>query len=167
MSTALDSEHDSDPGHEDEHEPAGPDRVGEATILLVEDSPADAELAVIAIQQTRPDVRVEVVATGEAALAFLERRDDHAEAPVPELVLLDLNLPGRDGTEILERIKADERLRPIPVIVFSNSNADDDIAAAYRAQANAYLLKPMEYAEIKDALADLLTFWLDRVRLHA
>lgn len=136
----------------------------EATVLLVEDSRADAELVVIGIQQSRPMVHVEVVETGELALAHLSEAGD-GNAVTPDLILLDLNLPGRDGNEILEIIKADERLRSIPVIVFSNSNAESDIAAAYQAQANAYLLKPMEYAEIKEALADLLTFWLDRACL--
>lgn len=135
------------------------------TILLVEDNPADAELAVIAIQQNRPEVAVHVVDTGDAALTFLQQTGEHATAPVPDLVLLDLNLPGRDGTEILGIIKADEALQAIPVIMFSNSNAAADVETSYRAQANAYLLKPMEYAEIKEALGDLLTFWLDRARL--
>lgn len=133
----------------------------EATILLVEDNPADAELAVIAIRQSRPRAEVCVVDTGNEALSFLRREGDHANAPIPDLVLLDLNLPGRDGIEVLEIIKADDHLGLIPVVVFSNSNARSDVERAYRGGANAYLLKPMEYADIKDALGSLLTFWYD------
>jgi CheY-like chemotaxis protein len=133
---------------------SNPERRG--TILLVEDNPADAELAGIAIRQNRPDVRVDVVGTGDEALAFLR---DGGGAPPADLVLLDLNLPGRDGTEVLEIMRSDEALRLIPVIVFSNSDARSDVVAAYRAGANAYLLKPMEYGAIKEALGDLLRFW--------
>lgn len=128
-------------------------------ILLVEDNPADVELAAIAIKQSRPDVAIHVVHTGDDALAFLNRQGEHEDAPVPDLVLLDLNLPGRAGTEVLDVIKSDASLRTIPVIMFSNSNAAADVEAAYRNGANAYLLKPMEYADIKEAMANLLDFW--------
>jgi CheY-like chemotaxis protein len=128
-------------------------------ILLVEDNPADVELAAIAIRQSRPEVAIHVVHTGDEALAFLHRQGDHEEAPVPDLVLLDLNLPGRAGTEVLDIIKSDATLRSIPVIMFSNSDAAADVEAAYRSGANAYLLKPMEYADIKEAMANLLDFW--------
>lgn len=133
----------------------------ERTILLVEDNPADAELATIAIRQSRPEVEIHVVHTGDEALAFLNREDGYGQAPLPDLVLLDLNLPGRNGTEVLDLIRADASLQLLPVIVFSNSNARSDVEAAYRSRANAYLLKPMEYADIKEALGNLLDFWYD------
>ncbi len=133
------------------------------TVLLVEDSPADAELAVIAIRQARPEVAVEVVNSGEAALRYLYHDGEHADAPTPDLMLLDFNLPGRSGVEVLELVKSDEALRAIPVVMFSNSNAGSDVASAYRHHANAYLLKPMEYADIKESLTALLAFWLDWV----
>lgn len=128
-------------------------------ILLVEDNPADVELAAIAIKQSRPEVAIHVVHTGDDAVAFLHRQGDYQDAPVPDLVLLDLNLPGRAGTEVLDVIKSDAALQMIPVIMFSNSNAASDVEAAYRNGANAYLLKPMEYAEIKEAIGNLLDFW--------
>lgn len=134
-------------------------------VLLVEDSPADAELAVIAIQQSRPDAKIHVVDNGEAALQYLHDQRHADRAASPDLVLLDLNLPGRDGIEILQVIKADADLRHLPVIMFSNSNARSDVAAAYEHGANAYLLKPMEYAEIKEAMGDLVRFWWDRAQL--
>lgn len=131
------------------------------TVLLVEDSPTDAELVLIAIQQARSDVAVEVVNSGEAALRYLYRDGEHVDAPTPALVLLDFNLPGRSGIEVLELVKSDEALRSIPIVMFSNSNAGSDVATAYRHHANAYLLKPMEYADIKESLTALLAFWLD------
>ncbi|MEL6986102.1 MAG: response regulator, partial [Actinomycetota bacterium] len=139
------------------HEPgggAGPH------VLLVEDSPADAELTLIAIRQDRPEVTVHVVGTADEALAFLRRQHRHEAAPRPDLILLDLNLPGRDGTETTAIIKADSVLRSIPIIMFSNSNADPDVRTAYESGANAYLVKPMEYADIREAMSVLLTFWL-------
>ena len=129
-------------------------------VLLVEDSPADAELTLIAIRQDRPEVNVHVVETGDEALAFLRREGDHRAAPTPDLILLDLNLPGRDGTEITGIIKDDDDLLAIPVIIFSNSNSTTDVRSAYRGRANAYLVKPMEYADIRAAMAVLLDFWL-------
>lgn len=129
-------------------------------ILLVEDSPADAELTLIAIRQDRPEVLVHVVDSADEALDFLQRQGAHREAPRPDLILLDLNLPGRNGTEVSSIIKSDEDLMTIPVIIFSNSNAKTDIRAAYRSRANAYMMKPMEYTDIRDAMTVLLDFWL-------
>ena len=100
-----------------------------AVVLLVEDSPADAELAVIAIKQNRRDVDVHVVDSGDAALAFLQREGEHRDAPRPDLVLLDLNVPGKDGTQVLEVIKGAPSLFSLPVIVFSNSSAVTAIKA--------------------------------------
>lgn len=132
----------------------------EANVLLVEDSPADAELTIIAIRQDRPEVTVHVVESGDDALAFLHQEGDFIDAPTPDLILLDLNLPGRDGTEICSILKDDDDLMSIPVIIFSNSNSKRDVRAAYRGRANAYLVKPMEYTDIREAMAALLEFWL-------
>ena len=123
-------------------------------------SPADTELALIAIRQARPDVAVHVVENGEEALVFLHRGEGHADAARPDLILLDLNLPGRNGIEIAAILKADRDLLAIPIIMFSNSNTESDVRAAYENGANAYLAKPMEYADIKQALSVLLYFWL-------
>lgn len=134
-------------------------------ILLVEDNAADAELAVIGLQQNRPDAIVHVVSDGEGALAFLRREGTFAEVPTPDFILLDLNLPGMEGQEVLDVIKSEPELLRIPVVVFSNSNARTDVRSAYDSGANAYLLKPMEYAEIKEALGGLMDFWCDLVSL--
>lgn len=131
-----------------------------AEILLVEDSTADAELTLIAIRQEWPQVSVHVVDNGDDALAYLRGEGDHTDAVRPDLILLDLNLPGRDGTEISAILKADEHLMTIPIIIFSNSNSDRDVQDAYRSGANAYLAKPMEYTDIKECLSVLLDFWL-------
>lgn len=139
------------------HESSEP---SEQHILLVEDSEADAELTSIAIRQARPEVMVHVVPSGDEALDFLRRQGSYGDAPRPDLILLDLNLPGRDGTEVSSIIKDDEDLMSIPVIIFSNSNAKNDVRTSYRSRANAYLVKPMEYTDIRDAMAVLLDFWL-------
>ncbi len=139
------------------HEPS---EAAEHHILLVEDSPADAELTLIAIAQARPEVLVHVVGSADEALDFLQRQGMFADAPRPDLILLDLNLPGRDGIEVSSIIKDDEDLMSIPVIIFSNSNAKNDVRSAYQSRANAYLVKPMEYTDIRDAMAVLLDFWL-------
>ncbi len=142
------------------HEPSERAEPSDQHILLVEDSPADAELTLIAIRQARPEVMVHVVASADEALDFLRRRGAYGDAPRPDLILLDLNLPGRDGTEVSSIIKDDESLMSIPVIIVSNSNAKNDVRTAYQSRANAYLVKPMEYTDIRDAMAVLLDFWL-------
>lgn len=139
------------------HEPS---ELPEHHMLLVEDSPADAELTLIAIRQARPEVMVHVVGSADEALDFLRSKGEYHDAPRPDLILLDLNLPGRDGTEVSSIIKDDEDLMSIPVIIFSNSNAKNDVRCAYQSRANAYLVKPMEYTDIRDAMAVLLDFWL-------
>lgn len=142
------------------HERKGGDGHDGPHVLLVEDSPADAELTQIAVRQDRPEVNMHAAATADEALAFLRQQGECGDAPRPDLILLDLNLPGRDGTEIAAIIKADDALRSIPIIMFSNSNSDLDVRSAYESGANAYLVKPMEYADIREAMSVLLAFWL-------
>lgn len=143
-----------------DHERRDGDNPNGPHVLLVEDSPADAELTQIAIRQDRPEVTTHVVGTADEALAFLRQHEQHDAAPRPDLILLDLNLPGRDGTEVAAIIKADDELRSIPIIMFSNSNSDHDVRTAYENGANAYMVKPMEYADIREAMSVLLAFWL-------
>jgi two-component system response regulator len=119
-----------------------PDPVRCLDVLLVEDNSADVDLTMVAFRDALVPSRISVVTDGEEAIAFLKRTGSYAEAPAPDLVLLDLNLPKVNGFEVLEEMKADPRLKTIPVIVMSGSNREEDQARAYRLQAAAYLVKP-------------------------
>jgi two-component system response regulator len=134
-------------------------------VLLVEDDPADVELTLRALQGAKLRNRVHVARDGADALDFLFRRGAHANAPTPDLILLDLNLPKVDGREILQEIKRDERLARIPVIVVTSSQAEEDVAKSYRLQANAYVTKPIDPALFLRAVNAIGQFWLEIVRL--
>lgn len=132
-------------------------------VLLVEDNPGDARLTREAFAATDGDHTLRAVTTGEDAVAFLERRA--REEALPDLVLLDLNLPGIDGGTVLERIRASPELRRLPVIVLTSSDDDEDVAASYRRAANAYLTKPIAPDDLVSMIGSLETFWFDRARL--
>jgi two-component system, chemotaxis family, response regulator Rcp1 len=127
-------------------------------VLLVEDDPNDVELTIRALQGAKLRNRVHVARDGAEALDFLQRN-------VPDLILLDLNLPKLDGREVLERIKRDERLRNIPVVIVTSSQAEEDIAKSYRLNANAYVTKPIDPAAFLKAVNAIGQFWLDIVKL--
>jgi len=133
-------------------------------VLLVEDSRDDAELTLHALQAAKIRNRVHVARDGAEALDFLFRRGEFADAPTPDLILLDLNLPKVDGHEVLEDIKGDERLSRIPVIVVTSSQAEEDVAKSYRLHANAYVTKPIEPAAFLRAVSAIGRFWLEIVR---
>lgn len=132
-----------------------------AEVLIVDDSHADVRLVEEAFGEARSSTRFNVAYDGEEALAYLKRSGRHAEAPRPDLILLDLNMPRLDGYEVLKRIKADESLKDIPVIIFSNSAADQDIRKAYELNANCYIRKPAEFSGMIDVVRALETCWLD------
>ena len=134
-------------------------------VLLVEDNPADAELTVRALTRAKIRNRVHVMRDGTEALAFLQRRDGYASAPAPDLILLDLTLPGLDGHAVLAAVKRDERLRTIPVVVMTASRAEDDVVRSYRLEANAYVTKPVDPAEFLAVVNAIGLFWLEIVRL--
>jgi CheY-like chemotaxis protein len=136
-----------------------------AVILLVEDNPADAELATIGLESGKLTNKVYIAEDGEQAMAFLRRQDPFPTAPRPDLVLLDLNLPGMDGREVLEEVKSDPDLRTIPVIVLTTSNAGPDVAAAYRSHANAYMTKPVNFEKFHELMTGLQEYWFTLVRL--
>jgi len=116
-------------------------------ILLVEDSPDDAALTVDALRSGRVHNRISVVDDGVEAMAFLRREGAYADAPRPDLVLLDLNLPRKDGSEVLAEIKADPDLSTIPVVVLTTSEAEEDILRSYKLHANAYVTKPVDFEQ--------------------
>jgi CheY-like chemotaxis protein len=134
-------------------------------ILMVEDNPADARLAVEAMKEAKIGNHMTVVADGEEALDFLRRRGRYANAPTPDLVLLDLNLPRKDGREVLAEIKSDPRLKRIPVVVLTTSRAEADVLKAYDLHANCFITKPVEADELLGIVRTIDQFWLSVVKL--
>ena len=143
----------------------GPSRPEPAQILLVEDNPGDIRLTREAFKQGRIDNDLHTVSDGAKALAFLEQRGEYEDAPWPDLILLDLNLPRTDGGEVLEQLKDDPKLRSIPVIVLTSSQAQEDIVRSYERHANAYLTKPVDPDEFIETVRAFEKFWFSVVRL--
>ncbi len=136
-------------------------------ILLVEDSPGDVRLTQEVLRDARIANELHVVGDGEKAMAFLRRTGPHAGGPRPDLVLLDLNLPRKDGREVLAEMSEDEDLRTVPVIVLTTSAAEQDILRSYQLAANAYVTKPIDLDEFITVVRSIETFWLSIVRLPA
>lgn len=137
-------------------------------VLLIEDSNEDVAATARGLRQEGLDIILHRCVTGDQALDYLYRREKFAappSAPRPNLILLDLNLPGTDGRALLAVIKDDEDLKDIPVVVLTTSNNPKDIAACYRNGANSYQIKPVDYARFKQALQAMLTYWFQIVTL--
>ncbi|MFC7142515.1 response regulator [Halosimplex aquaticum] len=142
------------------------DRSGDpADILLVEDNPGDVRLTQEAFKEGQIRNTLHVVTDGVEALDFLRRRGDHADAPLPDIVLLDLNLPRKNGDEVLDEIRSDPDLEYLPVIVLTSSEAQEDVVQSYELQANAYLTKPVDPSEFIETVRSIQQFWLSVVRL--
>jgi CheY-like chemotaxis protein len=142
-------------------------RVHPADILLVEDNPSDVYLTEEALRSVGVTSRLHVAYDGVEAMAFLRREGIHAEAPRPDLVLLDLNLPRKDGRRVLAEIKEDEDLRRIPVIVLTTSNAPSDIVKCYDLHANCYIVKPVDFDQFETVIRAIEQFWFTYVMLPA
>jgi two-component system, chemotaxis family, response regulator Rcp1 len=134
-------------------------------ILLIEDNPADARITFEAIRETGIAQEVTILHSGEEAEKFLHGEGRLAQVELPDLILLDLNLPGKDGREILTAIKQDSKLRRIPVIVLSTSTAEHDVLDAYDRYANCYIVKPLSYDRILAILERIGEFWFGVARL--
>ncbi|MCD2199583.1 response regulator [Halobacterium sp. KA-4] len=134
-------------------------------ILLVEDNPGDVRLTREAFAEARINNDLHDVNDGEAALDFLYQRGDHADAPRPDLMLLDLNLPKVDGLDVLEEVKSHDDLRTIPVVVLTSSEAEEDVVQSYEQHTNAYLTKPIDPNEFVDVIRSFERFWLTLVEL--
>jgi chemotaxis family two-component system response regulator Rcp1 len=134
-------------------------------VLLVEDNPGDVRLAREAFRDANKDIRLHLASDGMEAMAFLQRQGAHLNAPRPDLILLDLNVPKIDGREVLARIKADENLKMIPTIVLSSSETDADVLISYQLQANCYLKKPAKWDAFDDLVKSVINFWLRGVKL--
>lgn len=134
-------------------------------ILLVEDNRIDVELTLEALKTAKIHSRLHVVEDGSDAADFLFQRGAFADAPKPDLILLDLNLPNKDGREVLAEIKADPELAKIPIVVFTTSQADEDIARAYQLHANCYITKPVDFNQFLHIIKAIDEFWLKVVKL--
>ena len=134
-------------------------------ILLIEDNPADARITFEAIKETGIAGEVTILQNGKEAEEFLHRQGRFAQAERPDLILLDLNLPGKDGREILAVIKNDPLLRRIPVIVLTTSAAEHDVLDAYDLHANCYIVKPLNYDRILTTLERIGDFWFGVAKL--
>ena len=136
------------------------DRARVLDLLLVEDSRTDVELTEEALAAAEIETELHVASDGEAALAFLRRKAPHQSAPRPDLVLLDLNMPRKDGREVLREMKQDEHLCSIPVLVLTTSGAQEDVAEAYASGANAYIRKPVRFDDFVAAMRAIDAFWM-------
>jgi chemotaxis family two-component system response regulator Rcp1 len=134
-------------------------------ILLVEDNPGDVRLTKEALKEAKVGNNLHVAEDGVAALQFLHREGEFANAPRPDLILLDLNLPKKDGREVLEEIKADDSLKTIPVVVLTTSHAEEDIVRSYNLHANCYVTKPVDLDQFIRIVKSIEDFWLTIVRL--
>lgn len=134
-------------------------------VLLVEDSPGDVRLTLEAFREADKSVHLSVVSDGVEAMAFLRQEGQHVDAPRPDLILLDLNLPKMDGREVLARIKKDDRLKMIPTLILTTSDAEADIVRSYQLQANCYLSKPVELDAFESLVKSISDFWLTKAKL--
>jgi CheY-like chemotaxis protein len=134
-------------------------------ILLVEDSPSDALMTKEALNHQKVLNRLHIVDDGVEAMAFLRRQGKYSEAPRPGLILLDLNLPRKNGLEVLRDLKGDADLKAIPVVVLTTSKAEEDVLNSYEAHANCYITKPVEFTKLTQAVQSIREFWVCVVTL--
>lgn len=136
-----------------------------AEVLLIEDNPGDVELTREALAESKVAVNLSVAGDGVDALAFLRREGKHEDAPRPDLIILDLNLPKKDGRQVLEEMKADRALSTIPVVVLTTSEAEEDVLRSYELHANAYVTKPLDFSRFNEIVQRIDEFWFTIVRL--
>lgn len=134
-------------------------------ILLVEDSPADVRLTKEALKEEKIHNNLSVVNDGVEAMAFLHRQGKYSKAARPDLILLDLNLPKKDGREVLKEIKSDKELKAIPVVVLTISKAEEDVIKSYNLHANCYITKPIDLNQFAKVVKTIQDFWLTIVKL--
>ncbi|WP_149204728.1 response regulator [Actinotalea subterranea] len=134
-------------------------------VLLVEDDPGDVLMTREAFAENKVANRLTVVSDGVSAMSFLRKEGEYTDAPTPDLVLLDLNLPRMDGREVLSAMKSDESLRSIPVVVLTTSEAEEDVLRSYSLHANAYVTKPVDFERFIDVVRQIDDFFVSVVRL--
>ncbi len=135
-------------------------------ILLVEDNPGDVRLTVEALKEGKVSNQINVAVDGMEAMAFLRREGKYADAPKPDLILLDLNLPKKNGREVLAEIKVDSKLKQIPVVVLTTSQAEKDVILTYNLHANCYITKPVDFGQFIDVIKSIENFWFTVVNLQ-
>lgn len=136
-----------------------------ADFLLVEDNPGDVRLTQEALKSHKVQNNLHVVGDGEEAMAFLRRQGKYADAPRPDIILLDLNLPRKDGREVLSEIKSDPSLKTIPVVIITSSEAEQDVIKSYNLNANCYVTKPVNLDQFIKVVQSINDFWLTIVKL--
>ena len=134
-------------------------------ILLIEDNSGDVRLAQEALKESKVKNRLHIVNDGMAAIDFLFKRNDYKDAPRPDLIILDLNIPKKRGHEVLAEVKADEDLKRIPVIILTISKAEEDILKTYNLHANCYITKPLDFDKFIEVVKSIEDFWLAIVKL--
>ena len=134
-------------------------------ILMVEDSPTDAQLTIEALHAAKIANRLSHVEDGVEALRFMRRQGPYADAPRPDLILLDLNLPRKDGREVLDELKRDPDLKVIPVVVLTTSRSEQDVLRSYQLHANCYITKPVDFTQFMEVVKTIENFWLTIVTL--
>jgi CheY-like chemotaxis protein len=134
-------------------------------VLLVEDNPGDVRLTREALREGKVQNNLNVMPDGVEALRYLRREGPYADAPRPDVILLDLNLPKKDGREVLEELKADPSLMNIPVVVLTSSQAEQDILRAYQLRANCYITKPVDLEQFIHVVQSIENFWFSIVKL--
>jgi len=144
---------------------SNPEKLEVIDVLLVEDDPGDVLLIREAFEDNKVHNRLHVVPDGVEALTFLRQEGEHADAPRPDLVLLDLNLPRKDGREVLAEVKGDESLQHIPVVVLTTSKAEEDVLRSYKLHANAYVTKPVDFDRFIDVVRRIDEFFVTVVKL--
>lgn len=140
-------------------------KCGPIEILLVEDNPGDVRLTIEALKEGKVSNKINVAADGIEALAFLRREGKYENAPKPDLILLDLNLPKKNGREVLAEIKMDSRLKCVPVVILTSSQAEKDIVTTYNLHANCYITKPVDFGQFIDVVKSIENFWFTVVKL--
>jgi CheY-like chemotaxis protein len=134
-------------------------------VLLVEDNPGDVQLTQIALEDSKISVNLNVARDGVEAMAFLRKEEQYQGMPTPDIILLDLNLPRKDGREVLAEIKEDRILRRIPVVVLTTSGSEEDVLRAYNLCANCYITKPVDFDQFVKIVHSIESFWFTVVKL--
>ncbi len=129
-------------------------------VLLVEDNPGDVRLTQEAFKEAKISINLDVTMDGAEAIKFLRKEGEYADVVTPDLILLDLNLPKKDGREVLKEIKTDDMLKRIPVVVLTTSNAEQDIMKSYNLHVNCYINKPVDFEKFFDIIQKIEEFWL-------
>ncbi|MFH0733047.1 MAG: response regulator [bacterium] len=134
-------------------------------ILLVEDNPGDVKLTQLALLETKVNNNLHVATDGLEAMEFIYKKGKYSDAPRPDIILLDLNLPKKDGREVLEEIKKDENFKRIPIVILTSSKAEEDIIKSYNLHANCYITKPLDLLQFLEIIKSIENFWLTIVKL--